>query len=58
MMKGIMKKIHKNYRTIVGINTGLILLGVAGIIQPATSALLHNSSTLAIGFNGMKDIEI
>lgn len=56
--KGVMKKIHKNYRSIVGINSGLILLGAGGVIQPATSALLHNSSTLAIGLNGMKDIEI
>lgn len=56
--KGVMKKIHKNYRSIVGINSGLILLGAGGVIQPATSALLHNSSTLAIGLNAMKDIEI
>ena len=41
---GLMKRIHKNYRFIVGFNTGLIVLGVAGILQPATSALLHNTS--------------
>ncbi|MEI3375480.1 MAG: heavy metal translocating P-type ATPase [Coprococcus catus] len=46
---GLMKRIHKNYRFIVGFNTGLIVLGVAGILQPATSALLHNTSTLMIG---------
>ena len=40
---GLMKRIHKNYRFIVGFNTGLIVLGVAGILQPETSALLHNS---------------
>ena len=56
--KGLMKKIHRNYRSIVGINTALIILGVCGLIQPATSALLHNSSTLAIGLSSMKDIEI
>ena len=44
----LMKRIHNNYRTIVGFNTGLILLGVAGILQPTTSALLHNTSTLLI----------
>ena len=53
---GLMKRIHKNYRFIVGFNTGLIVLGVAGILQPATSALLHNTSTLMIGLNSMQDI--
>lgn len=53
---GLMKRIHKNYRFIVGFNTGLILLGVAGILQPATSALLHNTSTLMIGLKSMQDI--
>ena len=53
---GLMKRIHKNYRFIVSFNTGLILLGVAGILQPATSALLHNTSTLIIGLKSMQDI--
>lgn len=53
---GLMKRIHKNYRFIVGFNTGLIILGVAGILQPATSALLHNTSTLMIGLKSMQDI--
>ena len=52
----LMKRIHNNYRTIVGFNTGLILLGVAGILQPTTSALLHNTSTLLIGMNSMKNL--
>ena len=52
----LMKRIHKNYRFIVSFNTGLILLGVAGILQPATSALLHNTSTLIIGLKSMQDI--
>ena len=55
--KKLMKKIHKNYRTIVGFNSALIILGVLGMIQPTTSALLHNASTLAIGLNSMKDVE-
>lgn len=41
-----MKRIRGNYRFIVSFNLGLILCGVAGILQPTTSALLHNTSTL------------
>jgi P-type E1-E2 ATPase len=52
----LMKRIHKNYRTIVGFNAGLIILGVAGIIQPTTSALLHNASTLIISLESMKNL--
>lgn len=50
------KRVKNNYRSIVGINSTLILLGVAGIIQPTTSALIHNTSTLAISLNSMKDL--
>lgn len=53
---GLMERIHKNYVRIVGINSGLILLGVSGMIQPTTSALLHNTSTLAISLDSMKDV--
>lgn len=53
---GLMKRIHKNYRLIVGFNTALIVLGVGGVIQPTTSALLHNTSTLAISLNSMKNL--
>ena len=52
----LMKRIYKNYRFIVGFNTGLIALGVGGILQPATSALLHNTSTLLIGLESMKNL--
>ena len=52
----LMKRIHKNYRFIVGFNSGLIGLGVGGILQPATSALLHNTSTLLIGLESMKNL--
>ena len=51
---GLMDKIHKNYRRIVGINGSLIALGVTGVIQPTMSALLHNTSTLLIGMDSMK----
>lgn len=52
----LVKRIDKNYKTIVSFNTGLIILGVMGILQPTTSALLHNSSTITIGLNSMKDL--
>lgn len=53
---GLMKRIHGNYRKIVGINSGLIALGVLGLIPPTTSALLHNTSTLVISLESMKNI--
>ncbi|MDD3185810.1 MAG: heavy metal translocating P-type ATPase [Anaerostipes sp.] len=49
----LMKRIQNNYRQIVGFNSLLILLGVTGVIQPTTSALLHNTSTLLIGLKSM-----
>ena len=56
LSNALMARIHKNYRMIVGINTGLIVLGVAGIIPPTTSALLHNTSTLWISTKSMKNL--
>ena len=52
----LMKRIRGNYRFIVGFNAGLILLGVGGVIQPATSALFHNTSTLLIGLKSMSSL--
>lgn len=52
----LMRRIRKNYRVIVGFNTGLIVLGVGGILQPASSALLHNASTLCIGLESMRNL--
>ena len=52
----LMSRINRNYRKIVTINTGLIILGVMGVIQPTTSALLHNSSTLLISLDSMKKL--
>lgn len=52
----LMRRIHRNYRVIVGFNTGLILLGIAGILPPTTSALLHNTSTLAIALKSMENL--
>ena len=52
----LMKRIRRNYRSIVGINSTLIGLGVLGIIQPTTSALLHNTSTLLISMGSMRKL--
>ena len=52
----LMKRINSNYRKIVGINGGLIGLGVFGVIQPASSALVHNLSTLAIGLSSTTNL--
>ena len=56
LSNALVKRIHGNYRQIVGFNTGLILCGIGGVMQPATSALLHNTSTLAISVKSMKDL--
>ena len=52
----LMKRIHRNYRTIVSFNTLLIVAGVAGLIPPTTSALLHNMSTLGISLKSMTSL--
>ena len=52
----LMKRIRGNYRFIVSFNLGLILCGVAGILQPTTSALLHNTSTLLISLKSMQNL--
>lgn len=52
----LMKRIKSNYRKIVGFNSGLIALGVAGVLLPTTTALLHNGSTILISVNSMKNL--
>ena len=54
--EGLMRRIHRNYRFIVGFNFSLIVLGAAGIVPPTTSALLHNMSTLGISLRSMTDL--
>ncbi len=53
---GLLERIRKNYVRIVGINSGLILLGITGRIQPTSSAMAHNVSTLMIGLNSMRNL--
>ena len=53
---GLMKRIGRNYRFIVGFNAGLIVLGIGGILQPAASAFLHNTSTLAVSLKSMQNL--
>lgn len=52
----LLKRIKSNYRKIVGFNSGLIALGVAGVLPPTTTALLHNGSTILISVNSMKNL--
>ena len=54
--EALMERIHGSYRFIVGFNLTLIALGVAGVLPPTTSALLHNGSTLSIGLKNMTDL--
>lgn len=56
LSQALMARIHRNYRFIVGFNLSLIVLGVAGILPPTTSALLHNMSTLGISLKSMTDL--
>jgi heavy metal translocating P-type ATPase len=53
---GLLRRIHGNYRFIIGFNGGLIALGALGILPPATSAMLHNLSTLGISLRSMTDL--
>ena len=52
----LMRRIHRNYRFVIGFNAGLIGLGFAGVIAPGTSALLHNMSTLGITLESMTNL--
>lgn len=52
----LMKRVHWNYRFVIGFNLGLILLGVSGVLAPATSALMHNTSTLLISLKSMTNL--
>lgn len=56
LSNALMRRIHRNYRSIVAFNSSLIVLGVAGVIAPTTSALFHNASTLWIGLRSMRDL--
>mgnify|MGYP004614724607 FL=1 len=56
LASALSKRIDKNYRFIVGFNFMLIVLGVAGFIQPTTSAMLHNMSTLGISLKSMTNL--
>ena len=56
LSEALMARIHRNYRFIVGFNFSLIVLGVAGILPPTTSALLHNMSTLGISLKSMTNL--
>ena len=52
----LMQRIRGNYRSIAGFNTALIALGVAGLLPPSVSAMLHNGSTVALGLKSMTNL--
>jgi heavy metal translocating P-type ATPase len=52
----LMQRIRKNYRFVIGFNGGLIVLGALGLLPPATSAMLHNLSTLGISLRSMTNL--
>jgi heavy metal translocating P-type ATPase len=52
----LLRRIQRNYRFIIGFNGGLIALGALGILPPATSAMLHNLSTLGISLRSMTNL--
>ena len=52
----LQKRVGSNYRFVLGFNSALILLGALGILPPATSAMLHNLSTLGISLRSMTDL--
>ena len=54
----LMARIHSNYRFVIGFNGALIALGVAGVLPPATSATLHNLSTLGVSLRSMRRLAL
>ena len=56
LSRALMHRIRGSYRFIVGFNLSLIALGVAGVLPPTTSALLHNGSTLGISLKNMTNL--
>ena len=54
--QGLMRRIHANYRFVIGFNGMLIVLGAAGVLMPAASAMLHNLSTLGISLRSMTNL--
>ena len=56
LSQALMRRINRNYKEIVGINTLLILLGVGGMIQPTTTAMFHNMSTIAISLQSLQNL--
>jgi len=52
----LMRRIHGNYRFVMGFNGALIALGALGVLPPAASALLHNASTLLLSMHSLTDL--
>lgn len=56
LSQALMGRISRNYKAIIGFNTSLLLLGLAGILQPTVSAFFHNLSTVAISGTSMRPL--
>ncbi len=52
----LMQRIDTNYKSIIGFNLALIILGVAGILPPTTTSILHNLSTIGFGLHSMTNL--
>ena len=58
LSRALTKRINFNYRFIMSFNSALIAIGIAGILSPATTALLHNISTVGISLNSMTELKL
>lgn len=56
LSRKLLDRINRNYRFILGFNTGLLVLGQLGVLTPATGALLHNASTMGISAGSMRPL--
>ena len=56
LSNALMRRVNRNYHFVIGFNLGLILLGISGVLSPSASALLHNTSTIAISLHSMTNL--
>ena len=56
LSNALIRRIHQSYRFVLGFNSGLLLLGLLGVLPPSSSAFLHNFSTLGLGIHNMTNL--